>query len=622
MVGRLKTLTLVVMMITISASYCMAAPQRKKQKKLMIPEVPRDQVICFAPYTVHNNTLKMTVQFYPLKEAESRTAELQGKFESTWKTIAKTTVSEEPYDNANKDLRWTAHFRVENWDSSKTVPYRIVGLEGKATYEGIIRCDPIDKDEIVVAAFTGNSNKDRRMKPELIANLKAQDPDLLFFSGDQVYDHTDHLFAWLLFGRQFGEIIKDRPTICIPDDHDVGNGNLWGNAGKDTPEGYKNPTYVRSVEHAQTSYLPDPYDPTLIDHGIGVYYTSLKIGRVDFAIIEDRKFKTSYDVLDKESLKKKGLVMVRADHVKVPPPNPKDIDVPDAPLLGKRQLKFLDNWGTQWDGIDMKCVLSQTIFAGGAHIHSNQRLAMDLDSNGWPQSGRNRAVEAIRKSFAFHIAGDQHLATVIHHGVEEWNDSMYSFCVPSIVNYYPRKWLPEQRKGIRIETPLEHTGEYLDGFGNHVTMYAYVNPDKARANKYGGEWGGSADGYGLVRFNIKDRTIRMECWPRGVDVTRDNAPQYVGWPITISQEDNYARKAVAYLPMLKFSNAINPIVQVIDESNGEIVYTLRIKGNSFRPKVFRKGTYTIKMGMNELDKTLIGIQSLSKAASESKNISL
>ena len=181
--------------------------------------------ICFAPYTVHNSILKMTAQFYPLAEGESRKAELQIKDGRQWKTVAQTTVSEKPYNNRSNDLEWTAHFRVENWDSSKTRPYRIVGIDGKATYEGIIRRDPIDKEEIVVAAFTGNSKKDRRMKPDLIANLKAQDPDLLFFSGDQSYDHQNHLDAWLLFGRQFGEIIKDRPTICIPDDHAVGNAN-------------------------------------------------------------------------------------------------------------------------------------------------------------------------------------------------------------------------------------------------------------------------------------------------------------------------------------------------------------------------------------------------------------
>ncbi|MBL7115083.1 MAG: hypothetical protein ISS35_04900 [Kiritimatiellae bacterium] len=598
------------------------AKQGAKQKTWRYREQDPTKKICFAPYTVHNNILKMTAQFYPLTKGESRKAELQIKNGKDWKTVATATVSEKPYNNRAKDLQWTAHFRVENWDASKTVPYRVVGLDGKATYEGSIRRDPIDKEEIVVAAFTGNSNRDRRQKPDLIANLKAQDPDLLFFSGDQSYDHQHHLDAWLLFGRQFGEVIKDRPTVCIPDDHDVGNGNLWGNGGTPTKEGYKDATYTKGVENAQTSNLPDPYDPTPIERGIGVYYTSLKIGRVDFAIIEDRKFKSTYAVLDKEALKKNGVVMVRPDHVKVPPPNPSDIDVPDAPLLGERQLKFLNDWGTQWGGIDMKCALSQTIFAGGAHLHRGQRLAMDLDSNGWPQSGRNRAVQALRKAYAFHIAGDQHLATVIHHGIDKWNDAMYSFCTPSIVNYYPRHWMPEKREGKRIETALEHTGEYMDGFGNFVTMHAYVNPDRAARGKYGSkEWGENADGHALVRFNVKKRSITMECYPRGVDVTKPDCPQYPGWPITIKQADNYGREAKAYLPTLKISGSKDPVVQVINEKSNEIVYTLRISGTTFRPKVFAEGTYTIKVGeMPGKMKTLKGIKAHS--VGEKKTLSV
>ena len=50
--------------------------------------------------------------------------------------------------------------------------------------------------------------------------------------------------------------------------------------------------YVKEVERAQTSHLPDPYDPTPIKRGIGTYYTDLNWGRISFAIIEDRKFKT------------------------------------------------------------------------------------------------------------------------------------------------------------------------------------------------------------------------------------------------------------------------------------------------------------------------------------------
>ena len=38
------------------------------------------------------------------------------------------------------------------------------------------------------------------------------------------------------------------------------------------------------------------------------------------------------------------------------------------------------------------------------------------------------------------------------------------------------------------------------------------------------------------------------------------------------------------------------VVQVVDESNDEIVYTLRITGRRFRPWVFKRGAYTIRVG--------------------------
>ena len=53
----------------------------------------------------------------------------------------------------------------------------------------------------------------------MIENLKHHDPDLLFFAGDQTYHHTQHTFGWLEFGIQFRDILRDRPSITILDDH-------------------------------------------------------------------------------------------------------------------------------------------------------------------------------------------------------------------------------------------------------------------------------------------------------------------------------------------------------------------------------------------------------------------
>jgi hypothetical protein len=139
-------------------------------------------------------------------------------------------------------------------------------------------------------------------------------------------------------------------------------------------------------------------------------------------------------------------------------------------------------------------------------------------------------------------------------------------------------------------------------------MYAYANPDEARRNKYAGEWGERADGHGIVRFHIPTRKITIECWPRGVDVAAADAEQYPGWPITVDQADNYGRQAMAWLPTVRVEEPTDPVLQVIDETYGDIVYTIRIRGTEHRPKVFRNGRYTLRIGEQpDRMRTLTGI---------------
>jgi hypothetical protein len=91
------------------------------------------------------------------------------------------------------------------------------------------------------------------------------------------------------------------------------------------------------VERAQTSHFPDPVDPHKIGQGIGVWFTNLNWGNVDFAILEDRKFKTG----PAGRVPKQG---PRPDHIRNPEYDPASVDVDGAILLGQRQLKFLDRW--------------------------------------------------------------------------------------------------------------------------------------------------------------------------------------------------------------------------------------------------------------------------------------
>lgn len=481
-------------------------------------KVEREDVIAFGIYTLSNNILKLTAQLFPLYPEESREVRLEIYRDKKWVVINKKIINE---------IGWAATFKIEDWDDTKNTKYRLTH-GNNAKFNGLIRKNPSDQNKIKLAAFSCNSNKDRGDRKNYIRNINHINPDILFFAGDQSYDHKEHTAAWLKFGMQFREIFRDRPCITIPDDHDIGQGNLWGENGKVASSAAGNDggyfyhkEYIKMVERAQTKHLPDPYDKTPIEQGINVYYTNLIYGDIDFAIIEDRKFKSG----PKGKIPQQG---PRPDHIRNNNYDPKSIDLDGLSLLGDRQHKFLKKWGENKEKSVMKAVLSQTGFCGGAHLHGNKenRLHADLDSNGWPQSGRNKALKLIKDANAVHIAGDQHLSTVIHHGIENFEDGPWAFIVPALVNnYYSRWWWPEdEMPGENSNNKLPWNGRYLDGFNNKITMHAYANPDADS----------SGSGYGIISFNKKENKVTFECWPRYQDVTKENAKQFDGWPITVS----------------------------------------------------------------------------------------
>jgi hypothetical protein len=125
-------------------------------------------------------------------------------------------------------------------------------------------------------------------------------------------------------------------------------------------------------------------------------------------------------------------------------------------------------------------------------------------------------------------------------------------------------------------------------------MLAYANPPDISDERQ------RADGYGLVRFDKKNRTITFECWPRFADAKDGDTAQFPGWPITIKVADNDGRKPAAWLPNLKFEGAENPVVQVLEET-GLPLYTVRVSGSEFQPPVFAPGRYLVKVGQDRPD---------------------
>ena len=574
--------------------------------------------IMFAMHTLSKGVLKLNAILAPVGNGP-REASLEIR-DGGWKRVATVPLDAEAR---------TATFRIADWDSEVDTPYRVV--YGESTWQGTVRKDPTDKDEIVVAAFTGNNDLGFP-HADIVRNMRFHRPDLLAYTGDNIYERVgeygivreptdvailDYLRKWYIFGWEYGELLREIPAVALPDDHDVYQGNIWGAAGRKA-HGYgkpgqdqggyvMDPRFVHVVQTTQTANMPDPYDPTPVEQDIAVYYTDLLYGGVSFAIIEDRKWKDSATVL----LPNAGIVNGWADDPRYDARTRSDN--PEFPLLGDRQEQFLEAWAQDWDGAWMKAAISQTIFAnvctlpkgtttdaitGQLRVNAPGEYApgeepvQDHDSNGWPQSGRDRAVRLLRKAVAVHIAGDQHLGSTIQYGVDDWNDSSWAICVPSVANIFPRRWFPTEEGRNRKAAAPRNTGEFLDGFGNKVTIHAVSNPatngiEPTALNH-------RAPGYGIIRFHRPNREIEFANWPRWVDASEDGAQPYPGWPIRISQMDSGLPEGFT-LPPIDAGGVVDPVVQVVDESDGEIVYTVRIQGSDFAPTVRDPGSYTVRV---------------------------
>ena len=572
--------------------------------------------ILWTMYTLSKKTVKLMALLPPVGENDNQNVSLQFKEGENWKTVATEKI--EPNSR-------TAIFKLENWDDTKDSDFRVEYIEwGKDStevpnyYTGTIRKDPVDKP-LKFGGLTCQFHFGFPYTP-LIKSLTTLNPDMLYFSGDQIYEGNggygikrepadvatvNYLGKYYMFGWAFGDLMRDRPTICTPDDHDVFHGNLWGESGraksKDGGEsdtrGFMEPVeMVNVVNRTQCGQLPDPYDPTPIEQGMSVWYTDVTYGRISFAVISDRIFKSGPEaVSDWEG---------RHDHMKEPREDLSFLDKPGVELLGERQLKFLNDWKMNWDGADMKVVLSQTVFANVATHHGGleEYLYGDLDSGGWPKSGRDKAIKIMRQVGAFHINGDQHVPSLVQYGISEYRDANWSFCTPAIAVMYLRWFLPDELGRPVVDRP-EHgypdTGKYTDAFGNKNYVYAIGNPGKNtidRDSRYTHAQIRSS-GFGFVTFDQVSRNIKIDAWRFIADVENPNPvrDQFPGWPFQINQYDNFGMGATNFLPDV-ILNKPNQVIEVRKTSTGDLIRIFRMKGNSMQVGLHHPGTFTIKVG--------------------------
>lgn len=503
-------------------------------------------------YSLNGSVLKLTAQFMPIGTTDPQTATLQRRVPGTtaWTPAQTTSIG----------AGFVALFRVPNWDGSREWEYRVLWGASTTGYSGIVRRNPTDKPTVSVAmvnctihtyrpldrktngrprlpgeVFRGLYTTENLYFPyaELVANLKKQGADLLVAFGDQYYETLptrrdpdagplDVLSRYYLWLWSFAELTRNTPTICLVDDHDLYHPNIWGWSGQSatastfTSGGYLMPaSWVNTVQSVQCGHNPDAYDPRPVLHGIGVYYAAFTYGGVSFAILEDRKFKnTNRDGVDLAGN---------------PLPPPRD-------LLGARQETFLQAWASMHPGQPKVC-LTQTLFAS-LQTDENGGPVADLDSNGTPVAARNTALRLLKQARAVVLSGDQHLGSLVRHGITTSTDGPLQFTAPAAGTAWQR-WFQPPAPLPNSSGP--NTGDFTDGFGNRFRVLAVANPKvtlaqvravKASSNTVG-DRNLKREGYGVARIEKGSGRHVLECWPWQTDPSAAAAAQFPGWPYTL-----------------------------------------------------------------------------------------
>jgi len=577
--------------------------------------------VILTKYTLDDNQLRLSAQLPPVAILPNMKVVLDIEENGVWQQISTTSID---------PIAKTGVFTIPNWDINNDIVYRVrLANSSNINYAtGIIEAVPQADEKINIVSISCIGDH-AFPYATAIEHIKAQKPDFLFFAGDQIYEfdkfygnanhmtplktaQLNYFYKWLQYAWSFQDLLANKPSVLLLDDHDMYQGNLWGNSGvlpqkskeQMTPEdgGFlMGKDFVNMVQKTQIAHLPDTYS-TVKTKGMDNYFGDLHWAGISFAILEDRKFKSApleHSAHLKGGYEKKEMIR---------------LDKKGLKLLGEEQLVFLENWSQNWQKDTwQKIALSQTIFSQltttpdkrdkkhplPLDVYPERKWYKDFDSNGWPQTGRNKAVALLRSCTALHLCGDQHLGITAQYGVDGWRDASYVMASPALSNVYPRTWYPPTPGQNMYKGSAKNLGDFRDGFNNYVTVKAAYNQYPTGVEP--ASWFDKGVGYGIATLDPTAKKISLAIWALHENPNDTDAKPCKGWPIRLHQSENLGLNAKYFLPQIYETSQDKLLIQVINEANGVVEYTypLSMKKAYTLPNVRKLSSYTIKVSSFE-----------------------
>ena len=469
----------------------------------------------------------------------------------------------------------TAVFDLPDWNRKTAVDIRVVPIDAHGRdaaeeffYSGTVPAEPSGR-ELRIAQFhcprmlgVGNDEPYTAVPREhsferftrrnlLLPNesalnrIREQLPDLLLFTGDQLYEGVptrpefdatgapvfeDYLYKWMVFLRAFGSLTRTVPAVTMPDDHDVFLGNFWGWSGNPPPgqpgkPGFKRghgwpfpPAFYNLVVATQSAHLPAPLGAPATPKGLHSYGTVMDFGGASFAIVEGRSHKS--------------------------PPLEQFRDHPEnASLLGADQEAWLEAWPDRLANDVPRFVVTQTYFVN-AMTDAKGNISHDvIDSDGWPKPARDRAVRLFKDAGAVLLAGDIHNSVLLKLGVDGPDDGPYQFIPLAFGQFFQRWWEPATPGGGWKPGDQPYTGRFSDVLGSPFRVIACANAkiSMREAAEAGFQARGrlivdpdlTQSGYGLVVVDRDKGVLRFEHWNRDAEEGQPST-QFPGWPVEVS----------------------------------------------------------------------------------------